>query len=67
MTGKRLDIYVTNISCKTIEMWNYENHPEMPVSFALTASSAIPLVITTPNVAGYMYADGGIMLNVPLS
>lgn len=43
------------------------NHPTMPLSFALTASSAIPLVMTVPNIAGHMYSDGGIMLNVPMS
>lgn len=66
-TGKRLDVYVTNLSTKTLECWNAITQPHIPVTFALTVSSAIPFVVTAPVIAGHLYGDGGIMSNVPIT
>jgi predicted acylesterase/phospholipase RssA len=65
-TGKQLDVYVTNLSKKRVECWNYKNHPCLELAMALTVSSCIPLLMTAP-VLGDMYGDGGIMQNVPIS
>jgi predicted acylesterase/phospholipase RssA len=67
VTGKTLDVYVTNLSTKSLEVWNATTQPSMPVTFALTVSSCIPFVITAPVVAGYVYGDGGIMSNIPMT
>jgi predicted acylesterase/phospholipase RssA len=60
------DIYVTNLTNKQSECWNANTHPDVPLSFALAVSSALPMVVTLPIIAGVAYADGGIVQNVPI-
>ena len=77
------DLYVTatNLTKQTLEIFNWQTHPDIPVKIAVRASAAIPLyfaavcidsagaVVEKPKEDGHynIYVDGGLLANYPIT
>jgi predicted acylesterase/phospholipase RssA len=61
-----LKLGVTNLSTKKFEYLCKDTHPNMPISLACRASSAIPFVFVPVQYKGQYYVDGGVLGNLPV-
>ena len=59
-TKKHLKITVFNVTKVTTEYWDHENHPDMCISTAVRASTAVPLLFEPLRVGDQIYVDGGV-------
>jgi hypothetical protein len=62
-----LQVGVTNLANGCHEYLSKDNHPNMSVSRAVRASSAVPLLFLPVAVDDNIYVDGGIQGNMPIS
>ena len=60
-----LRIGVCNVNIQDFIYLDYISNPDMPISKAIRASSAIPLIFTVTDWENQMLIDGGIMGNLP--
>ena len=60
-TNKELIILASNIKDNKLEILSHIKYPDMPVSLAIKASSAIPLVFTPVNYNNKILVDGGFL------
>ena len=60
-TNKELIILASNIIDNKLEILSHIKHPNMSVSLAIKASSAIPLVFTPVNYNNKILVDGGFL------
>ena len=60
-----LRIGVCNVNIQDFIYLDYISNPDMPISKAIRASSAIPLIFTVAEWKNQMLIDGGIMGNLP--
>ncbi len=65
LTGNELRVGVCNIITRRYEMIDRHSHPNIPVSVACRASSAIPLLFEPVSWENNMYVDGGLNANLP--
>ena len=62
-----LKITGTCIERKKIEIFDYINNPEMPLSLAIKISSSIPFFYKPVKFNDYTYVDGGLIKNFPIN
>ena len=64
-----IDLYISAycIEDKKTEHFNHRTHPDIRVSQALGASMAIPFAMTTVEINGKRYLDGGLCEKFPVS
>ena len=60
-----LRIGVCNVNIQDFIYLDYKSNPDMPISKAIRASSAIPLIFTATEWKNQVLIDGGIMGNLP--
>ena len=65
LTGNELRVGVCNVITRKYEMIDRHSHPNMPVSIACRASSAVPLFFEPVSWHNDMYVDGGLNANLP--
>lgn len=63
--GVQLRIGVCNINTQDFIFLDYHSNPDMPISKAIRASSAIPFIFTITEWENQILIDGGIMGNLP--
>lgn len=63
--GVHLRIGVCNINTQDFIFLDYHSNPNMPISKAIRASSAIPFIFTITEWDNQILIDGGIMGNLP--
>lgn len=65
-SGRNLVVCVANLTKERQEFWNVDTQPNMPITTALRASCAIPVVFTPVIVNEDVYVDGGLYDNFPI-
>jgi NTE family protein len=65
LTGVHLKIGVCNVNTQDFIYLDYLSNPDMPISKAIRASSAIPFIFTVTEWNNQLLIDGGIMGNLP--
>jgi len=66
-TQKELHIIVSNLSQGTIDDWNHETQPTMPVIKALMASAALPMIFPSVEHNREMFVDGAYFCPYPFT
>lgn len=67
ITGKRLEIAVTNLNKQRLEILNHETHPDLLVSMAVRMSISFPFYFSPVLFNDCYYVDGGVIDNFPFS
>lgn len=65
-TNIELNLYVTNLTSVTSEVFNYKTQPNLSVIKAATISAAIPPVVSPSIIEDNLYVDGGLLANNPI-
>lgn len=65
ITGKTLQIAVTNLNQQRIEILDHINNPTLPVSLAIRMSISFPFYFTPVELNNCLYVDGGVIDNFP--
>lgn len=66
LTGKELNIYVTNYTKSRGEVFNYLETPEASIILAIKMSISVPFFFTPVEYNNCFYVDGGLTNNFPL-
>lgn len=66
LTGKELNIYVTNYTKSRGEVFNYSETPDASVILAIKMSISVPFFFTPVEYNNCYYVDGGLTNNFPL-
>lgn len=65
-TGRpELKIVATNLTTRELELFCRDDTPDTPVADAIAASVCIPLVFKAHRIGDNLYADGGLVSNLP--
>ncbi|MCB1195637.1 patatin-like phospholipase family protein [bacterium] len=56
----------TNLSTGTLEVFSYENTPDMPIADAVRISMSIPLYFAAVRRNRQVFVDGGVLNNYPV-
>ncbi len=64
--GMHLKVTGTCLETESLEIFDYINTPDMPVSLAVHISSCIPFFFKPVRHNGRTYVDGGCLKNLPL-
>lgn len=65
ITGKSLEIAVTNLNKQRLEILSHETHPYLQVSLAIRMSISFPFYFTPVLLDNFYYVDGGVIDNFP--
>lgn len=66
-TRKILKIVVSNVSTCSVEIWDHKSQPDMCVTKAIIASTAVPFIFEPMVIPGRgVYLDGGLFHNYPV-
>lgn len=66
-SGLHLKITGTCLDTESLEIFDYINNPDMPVSIAIHISSCIPFFFKPVRYNNKLYIDGGCLKNLPLN
>ena len=65
-TSVHLKITATNVTHKSLTVFDHMSHPDTPLWLALRASISLPLLFTAVEVDGDIYSDGGLLCSMPV-
>ena len=66
VTGKNLVVSVSNITSHCTEYWSVDTMPNMSITTALKATTAIPIIFPPVVIDDHVYADGSIFNHFPI-
>lgn len=66
LNGRHLVINATCINTHTVEYFDYNRTPTMPVAIAIRMSISLPFLMVPVRWQGKLYVDGAVMDNFPL-
>ena len=65
-TFKHLSIVSSNLTKQQAQVFNADNHPDLPIWLAVRASMSIPLLFEPVKIDGDYHVDGGLAWNYPI-
>ena len=66
ITNIKLTMIVSNISKNTLELLNYETHPNLLITQGILMTSSLPILFEPVIYNNYYYVDGGVFDNYPI-
>lgn len=64
---KELRIVATDLTARTLVVFDSQNYPKLDVADAVRMSMSIPFVFEPKKLGEHMMVDGGVLSNLPLS
>jgi len=63
---KHLSIIASNLTTQQAQVFNVDNHPNLPIWLAVRASMSIPLLFEPVKINSQYHVDGGLAWNFPI-
>tara|TARA_A100001015_G_scaffold314829_1_gene425216 strand:- start:924 stop:1787 length:864 start_codon:yes stop_codon:yes gene_type:complete len=63
LTGKKIRIIATNYTKSSVEIFDYESHPDLSVLLAMRMSYSVPFLFTPVLYNDCYYIDGALLMN----